>query len=250
MPEAALRGEPSYVWRAGQDRRLQFIREHVDLTGRRILDIGCGVGTYVRAFRQFSEDVYGIDIERDRVLEAGKTLPGVLVAVGEHLPFPDNTFDVILLNEVIEHVTDDRHTMEEACRVTRPGGHVIIYAPNRFFPFETHGIYFRKRYIFGNIPAVNYLPNFLRNRLAPHARAYTAAGLRRLLRCLPMDVTHRTVIYPGFDNVSARRPKIGKVLRRLRALGEGTPLRVFGLSHFLILRKRLPLQEGDLGAQR
>src|SRR5688500_1141958 len=40
-------GHPSYVWRRGQDRRLSLIRQHVDLEGRRILDVGCGLGMYV-----------------------------------------------------------------------------------------------------------------------------------------------------------------------------------------------------------
>ncbi len=61
----------------------------------------------------------------------------------------------------------------------RPGGHIVIYAPNRLYPFETHGIYLGKRFVFGNIPLVNWLPDPLRNRLVPHARAYTKRGIRR-----------------------------------------------------------------------
>ncbi len=68
---------------------------------------------------------------------------------------------------------NDRDTLREALRVTKPGGKVIIFAPNRFYPFETHGVYLGKRYVFGNIPLVNYLPDPIRNRLVPHARAYT-----------------------------------------------------------------------------
>lgn len=237
-PKAALRGEPSYVWRAGQDRRLRFIQQHAPLEGSRILDIGCGVGTYVRAFRQFTNTVAGIDIDEERVREGGRTTPNLMLAVSEHLPFCDETFDAVLLNEVIEHVADDRRTLEEACRVVRPGGHVFIYAPNRFYPFETHGVYVGKRYVFGNIPLVNYLPNPLRNRLAPHARAYTARGMQRLIRALPAELVLHSVVYPGFDNVAARRPAMGRALIRARDIAERTPLRWLGLSHFVVLRKR------------
>lgn len=236
-PKAAVRGEPSYLWRAGQDRRLRLIERYASLEGSRILDIGCGIGAYVRAFRERSNDVVGVDIDEERVREGGRTLPNLMLAVGEHLPFRDNTFDVILLNEVIEHVNDDGRTLSEACRVTRPGGHVFIYAPNRFFPFETHGIYVGRRYRFGNIPLVNYLPDPLRNRLVPHARAYTARGLRRLLRPLPARVVGQTVVYPGFDSIGARRPWLGRLLRSVRGIAEATPLRLFGLSHFVVLRK-------------
>ncbi len=237
-PKAALRGEPSYVWRAGQDRRLRFIQQHAPLDGQRILDIGCGVGTYVRAFRQFTNTVAGIDIDEERVREGGRTTPNLMLAVSEHLPFCDEAFDAVLLNEVIEHVADDRRTLEEACRVVRAGGRIFIYAPNRFYPFETHGVYVGKRYVFGNIPLVNYLPNPLRNRMAPHARAYTARGMQRLIRALPAELVLHSIVYPGFDNVAARRPALGRALIRARDIAERTPLRWLGLSHFIVLRKR------------
>ena len=60
-------GNPSLVWRAGQDRRLALIRRFVPLERARLLDIGCGVGAYVREFQAFSERVYGIDIDPARV---------------------------------------------------------------------------------------------------------------------------------------------------------------------------------------
>src|SRR5712692_4669723 len=156
-PEAALLGEPSYVWRSGQERRLDLIRQYVPLERACMLDIGCGVGTYVRRLRDLSPTVYGIDVSPDRLRRSAGSVPGLIAAVGEFLPFADSAFDLVLLNEVIEHVQDDRRTMTEAFRVLRAGGYVAIYAPNRLYPFETHGVYLGNRYIFGNIPLVNYL---------------------------------------------------------------------------------------------
>ena len=120
-------GHPSYVWRSGQDRRLNQIRQYVQLEGRRILDIGCGVGMYVDKFRRFSDEVYGVDVDPDKVAEASTWLPNLQVAPGEHLPFPDGQFDVILLNEVIEHVDDDRLTIREwmASLRGRPAGDTL-----------------------------------------------------------------------------------------------------------------------------
>ena len=94
-------GHPSYVWRKGQDRRLDLIRQYVPLENQRILDIGCGLGMYVRQMRQFSDDVYGVDVDPDKVAEARQTLPNIYEAPAEALPFPDNYFDAILLHEVI-----------------------------------------------------------------------------------------------------------------------------------------------------
>src|SRR6476620_10988940 len=59
-------GNPSYVWRFGQERRLEMLRRYVPLEGARMLDIGCGVGTYVRRFSDFTTSAYGMDIDPGR----------------------------------------------------------------------------------------------------------------------------------------------------------------------------------------
>jgi SAM-dependent methyltransferase len=235
---AIERGRPSWSWRFGQDRRLEMVRRHVPLEGARILDVGCGIGTYVRRFRTWSEDVHGIEVEPDRVREASADLPNIVRGVGEALPYPDDHFDLVFSNEVIEHVDDDRQTAREMVRVARPGGTIVLFAPNRLYPFETHGAYIGGRYVFGNIPLVSWLPDPLRDRLAPHVRAYTAHGLRSLFAGLPVRLVEQRCIYPGFDNVSAAHPALGRWLRRMLYLAETTPLHVFGLSHFLVLRRR------------
>jgi SAM-dependent methyltransferase len=210
----------------------------VPLEGRRILDVGCGVGMYVRAFSQFSPHVYGVDIDLERVSRANILVPHVSVAPAERLPFPDDTFDVVLLHEVIEHVDDDAQALAEACRVTRPGGHTIIFAPNRRYFFETHGAYFGGRYVFGLIPLVNWLPDFLRRGLCPHVRAYTPHDIRRLLAPLPCQVRMFTQVYPGYDNIADRRPRLAALIRRITYFMENTPLRAFGLSHFVVVQKQ------------
>ena len=118
-----------------------------------------------------------------------------------------------------------------------PGGRIALFCPNRLYPFETHGHYWRGQYHFGNTPLINWLPNPLRNRLAPHVRAYTGAGLRGLFAGQPVRVVHHSVVYPGFDNVSRGGRGLGRILRRVLYALEHTPLQVFGLSHFLVLEQ-------------
>ena len=238
-------GHPSYVWRFGQERRLDLIRQSVSLEERLILDVGCGLGMYVRAFRRFSQNVHGVDIDGEKVTEAGRELPNLCVAPAEGLPYPDGTFDVILSHEVIEHVADDRQAVAEAVRVLqspepregRPGGRLVLFAPNRLYPFETHGAYWGGRYHAGNIPLVNYLPGPWRKRFCPHVKAYTRRDLRRLLVGLPVKIVVHTQIFPGYDKIVQRRPTLGRWFRRATYFLEHTPLRILGLSHLLVVEK-------------
>ena len=123
-------------------------------------------------------------------------------------------------------------------RVLKPGGRAIIFCPNRWYPFETHGHYWRGVYHFGNTPLINYLPGKYRNKLAPHVRAYTSANLQQLIANLPVIIITHTQIYPGYDNIVARNPTLGRLLRQVTYTFEKTPLRKFGLSHLLVLEKQ------------
>jgi SAM-dependent methyltransferase len=234
----AIRGHPSQVWTPGLERRLALMRRHVPLEGKRILDAGCGVGAFVRRLREFSPDVHGFDVEKESVARSVEEVPGLGLAVAEHLPYRDGAFDVILMHEVLEHVEDDLASLREMNRVLAPGGRLVIFCPNRLYPFETHGVFIGKRYVFGNMPLVNYLPDFLRNRLVPHARVYTKRKLHRIYRKAGFRAQVHSFVYPGFDHIVARRRYVGRALRWLLYPLENTGLRIFGLSHFVVLVRK------------
>lgn len=244
--KAALRGEPSYVWRAGQNRRLEMI---VRAAGERIkgqiLENGCGVGMYVQHISPFGGKVIGLEYDFERAVEAGVNSPHIINAAGESLPLHSGMFDLILSHEVLEHVQDDRAAICEMIRVLRspdpilgqPGGRIVIFVPNRGYPFETHGIYWRGKYQFGNKLFVNYLPRTLRDKLAPHVRVYSTKDLKKLFADLPVHLIERTIIFGAYDNIIARFGALGKVLRGILQFLERTPLKIFGLSHFLVVEK-------------
>lgn len=236
-PEAASRGLPSYLWRAGQDRRMAMLERHLRLPGARALDLGCGLGMYTARLAEAGADATGLEIDWPRAVEARRRGLPVVAAVGEALPFADATIDAILSHEVLEHVADDAACAREIARVLAPGGRAAIFVPNRWWPFETHGIFWRGAYRFGNIPLVNYLPDPLRNRLVPHVRVYTARGLRERFAGLPVRVIHHDRVFPGYDKLAARRPRLGALLRRLTYALERTPLSAFGLSHLLVVER-------------
>jgi len=246
MDKAALRGEPSYVWRAGQERRLRMI---IDAAGERVrgrvLEGGCGVGMYVEHLAPYGGQIFGLEYDFERAAEAGTRSPKVLNAAGESLPFPSGCFDLVLSHEVLEHVQDDRQAVREMVRVLRNpdpasgrlGGRAVIFVPNRGYPFETHGIYWQGEYRFGNKPFVNYLPRAWRDRLAPHVRVYSRGDIGRLFDGLPVKIVERTVIFGAYDNLIARFGAFGRLLRGILQFFERTPLRWFGLSHFWVVEK-------------
>jgi SAM-dependent methyltransferase len=241
LQKAALRGEASYVWRAGQERRLTMIIGAAgDRLQGRILENGCGVGRYLEQLSQIGGVTIGLEFDLERAAEAHRRSPYVTGGAGEALPFPADAFDLILSHEVLEHVRDDRAAVDEIVRTLKPGGRLVVFTPNRGYPFETHGIYWRGHYRFGNIPFVNYLPRRARDRLAPHVRIYSRNDMERLFVGAPVRIIQRTIIFGAYDNMIARWPRSGRLLRTILQALERTPLRVFGLSHFWIVEKQSP----------
>ena len=264
MEKAALRGEPSYIWREGQQRRLEMI---LKAAGERIqgraLENGCGVGMYVEHLAPYGGQIIGLEYDFERAAEARGRSPGIINAAGEALPFSSTTlrpqsaplyrggqaqgeaFDLILSHEVLEHVQDDAQAVREMVRVLRspdpasgrPGGRIVLFAPNRGYPFETHGIYWQGKYYFGNKLFVNYLPRKWRDKLAPHVKVYSKSDLLELFDGLPVKFIERTVIFGAYDNIIARFGIFGKVLRRILQFLEKTPLKGLGLSHFWVVEK-------------
>jgi SAM-dependent methyltransferase len=203
----------------------------------RVLDCGCGIGAYLARMQVRTKQAFGLEYDFDRARVARLSGHAVLGAASEHLPFPAGTFDLILSHEVLEHVDDDRGSVQEMLRVLRPGGRLIVFVPNRGYPFETHGIFWHGAYRFGNKPLVNYLPRRWRDRLAPHVRVYSGADMRRLFSGLPCIPIQTTTIFGAYDNLIARWPSLGRLLRAALQSLERTPLRGLGLSHFWVLEK-------------
>jgi SAM-dependent methyltransferase len=238
LEKAALRGEPSYVWRTGQKRRLEMITHFAgDRVHGRVMEDGCGVGQYTKHLEESGGWVTGLDFDFDRVKDTLRLGVKAINAAGEHLPFSSNFFDLIVSNEVIEHVQDDRKTITEIVRTLKPGGRLVLFCPNRGYPYETHGIYWQGKYQFGNKFLVNYLPRNWRDRLAPHVRVYSRGDLEKLFTGLPVRSIQKTIIYGGYDNLIVRLGVLGKMIRATMQFLEHTPMRWFGLSHFWVVEK-------------
>jgi ubiquinone/menaquinone biosynthesis C-methylase UbiE len=232
-------GKPSLIFGPGQQRRLDLIKKHLQLSGKRILDIGCGIGLYSQKFKENKAEVWGIDIDRENIQEARRLNPDINFSIcpAEELPFENNFFDIVFFHEVLEHVRDDRKAILEACRVLKPGGHIIIFAPNRLYFFETHGIYIGKKYIYRLIPFINWLPRKIRDFFCPHVRVYSVKDIKKLFEGLPVEFIVIDFVYPALDKIQKRYPKIGKILRRFCDWAEKNKFfKRFGISIFAVIK--------------
>lgn len=123
------------TWRIYWDK-FQWIVDRVNI-GCRVLDIGCGVGVLMSWLQNKKAcDVYGLDISPVAIkylFEQG--LYGVISTLPS-IPFPDDTFDVVVGSELIEHLDEPQKTLESARRVLKPGGLFIGTTPNNLMPQE------------------------------------------------------------------------------------------------------------------
>lgn len=127
------------MFRAVSNRYDSFFKENVlPLLKKdsKILDYGCGDGTYFCFFKQFTgqNDIFGVDISKTRVVRCHELGWKNVLKVNflEPLPFPDSHFDLINFDQVIEHIKikDISFYLQELKRVLKEGGFVIIITPN------------------------------------------------------------------------------------------------------------------------
>ncbi len=130
---------------------IQFFLEKYTVTGmlsgKTVLDIGCGAGGkslyYAASGASF---VFGVDMipeykEEALALAAKKGLIerfSFILADAAALPLEDESIDVIIMNDAMEHVASPRKVLSECARVLKPGGHVFINFPPYFHPFGMH----------------------------------------------------------------------------------------------------------------
>ncbi|MBC8872641.1 MAG: methyltransferase domain-containing protein [Planctomycetes bacterium] len=114
--------------------RLNRVAAVLDTDHPRLLEMGCNLGATMEAARRRGWEVVGVDVSEDVVSYCQKRDYDCVAIDGLHLPFPDESFDVITAWHVIEHVADVRQTLAEWRRVLRPGGVVALETPDASSP--------------------------------------------------------------------------------------------------------------------
>jgi SAM-dependent methyltransferase len=222
------------------DYRLRKLEQHGVIRGD-WLDLGCADGYYaVGLAERGASSVVGLEVDAGLV-ERASALPhpdtvSFVHGEGERLPFEDNSFDGVLLNEVLEHVHDDAATVREAARVLRPGGVVAIFSPNRWFPFEGHGARWSDdRVLFGYpVPLMPWLPTRLTNRVAT-ARNYWPQQLAQLARDADVEILSQGWALAMFEQYPWIPARAAEWYRANLLRVERSPVaRLFAVSTFIL----------------
>ena len=130
-------GERNYAYYHDQEqigkkarRRLEWLGDTVATDGK-LLDVGAGKGGFVSAARKRGWDATGVELDADAVEKASQEF-GVQLHHGrlDENTFAQQTFDVVAMWDVIEHVEDPVRLMRTAHRILRSGGHIILRTAN------------------------------------------------------------------------------------------------------------------------
>lgn len=225
-------GGPAAYGSYAVTKRIGTIDSTIDLKGKHVLDLGCGNGSYTAELARRAASVCAADILMSNLKAFHTPIPR-FQAAGENLPFASDTFDAVTMIEVLEHTHCDSRVLDECLRVLKPGGSLVLFVPNKLYPFESHPCHIGSFSIGPNIPLVSWLPNSLRKRLC-HARIYTRRALFLMAQQAGFKVQKSGYIFPPLDSL---RLPFKMSYRRLANRLERSPLAMFGVSIYAVLKK-------------
>jgi len=224
----------------GVKRRFEVLQSLESFTDRKVLDVGCGVGAYSTVAKKCgARMVVGIDINREYVRKA--SLDNKLLADACALPFKGSCFDIILMIEVLEHLSFETKALKEVNRLLTENGLLLLSSPNKLYPFETHGLKVNLAEIPNmlgvGIPFLSWMPSFVRTRIEK-ARIYTVREIARLLRKTRFRLLIVDYMMPPLDKLSNQNfaRALRKILRKLEATG----LKRFGCHIIIVASKYFP----------
>ena len=117
------------------DKIISILAQFVDLKSCNILDIGTGSGHIAQDIGKKCKSTTSVDINDERIVKSGFKFKKVN---DEHLPFADNSFDVVISNHVIEHIPNQKVHISEIHRVLKKEGILYLATPNKHWIVDPH----------------------------------------------------------------------------------------------------------------
>jgi SAM-dependent methyltransferase len=200
----------------------------------RILDVGCGTGTLLKYFSRYGV-AQGVDMDEDAIAFCHMRGAHRVQKVGPlPLPFDDNTFDLITILDVLEHIDDDEGTLRELYRILRPGGMLMV-----------------------SVPAYQFLWG-PQDEISKHKRRYIAPQIRALLKQTGFQVKKlsyfNTILFPAVAVIRMLRPYLPRTFQvdsdcTITKLGPLNRLlaRLFALEAPIVKHVSLPFGVSILG---
>lgn len=221
--------------------RLDKVARHAPISGH-WLDCGGCDGHYANGLLDRGANQVTItDLADSRVQEARRLWSDdprfeFAACAAEHMPFESDTFDGVLLNEVLEHVIDEHESLSEIHRVLKPGGVLALFSPNRWFPFEGHGLDIRGRRVRMPVPLIPWLPKRL-TRSIVKARNYWPHELRLLTQEAQLTPISTDFALPTMNTYPWLPTRLIDSYQSHLDRLDRSPLRRVGVSTLVIARK-------------
>lgn len=118
--------EGTHWWHVGKYACALHLLRELQVEGRQVLEIGASFGTLSRKIAAFA-DCAALDQSLEALRAGG--YPRAVCGDATRLPFQDESFDMVVALDVLEHLEDDRACVSEAFRVLRPRGHALFFVP-------------------------------------------------------------------------------------------------------------------------
>ena len=179
--------------------------------GKKVLEVGVGAGTDFVQWLRAGALAYGIDLTQEaidnvanRLALEGLNAEELIVADAEHLPYQDNSFDLVYSWGVIHHSPNTIKCLEEIIRVTKPGGIIKIMIYNR------HSLFAFYRYacaaLFKGKPFKSLTNVIFNHQESPGTKAYTLKEIRNLLSHYPVFINQLKAMVTNHDLLYYKSP--------------------------------------------
>jgi SAM-dependent methyltransferase len=231
---AMITTDDRHWWYRGRRRILRATLDSLELASPcQILDAGCGSGRTLDELADYG-DACGVDLSQAAVNAARARGHEAQLGTVAELPFDDASFDLVTCLDVVEHTFDDRQTLSELRRVTRPGGALVVTVPAHPLLWSAHdeaNLHYR-RYTRGSLidAAVESDWEVTESTYFNAALLAPAAVVRLARRHVPSGQSELSLTPPVLDRVLEWPSRAEAALLRS---GAHVP---FGLSLLAVLR--------------